>query len=66
MPGGHREEGESPDEAAERELVEETEAIRYTIQSICSIIVFKRKSRFDIEGQVQICHTHPRENRTGW
>ena len=35
VPGGHREQGETADEAAERELVEETGAIDFTITPIC-------------------------------
>ena len=34
-PGGHREAGENIDDAARRELYEETGAIEYTIQPIC-------------------------------
>ena len=50
MPGGHREEGESPDEAAERELVEETGAIRYTIQSVSYYSVIG-KTRVSLDGK---------------
>lgn len=35
VPGGHREQGETPDEAAKRELIEETGAIDFTITPIC-------------------------------
>ena len=35
VPGGHREQGETADEAAERELIEETGAIDFTIAPIC-------------------------------
>ena len=35
VPGGHREQGETADEAAERELAEETGAIDFTITPIC-------------------------------
>lgn len=35
VPGGHREQGETADEAAERELIEETGAIAFTIAPIC-------------------------------
>ena len=35
VPGGHREQGETADEAAERELREETGAVDFTIAPIC-------------------------------
>lgn len=35
VPGGHREQGETADETAERELKEETGAIDFTITPIC-------------------------------
>ena len=35
VPGGHREQGETADETAERELIEETGAIDFTITPIC-------------------------------
>ena len=35
VPGGHREQGETPYETAERELKEETGAIDFTISPIC-------------------------------
>jgi len=35
IPGGHIEKGESPDNAASRELIEETGAIIFTIKTIC-------------------------------
>lgn len=41
VPGGHREQGETADEAAERELVEETGAIDFTVTPICVYSVVK-------------------------
>ncbi|MBE6601646.1 MAG: NUDIX domain-containing protein [Ruminococcaceae bacterium] len=35
IPGGHREQGESIDETAKRELYEETGAVKFTIKPIC-------------------------------
>ncbi|MBQ8404277.1 MAG: NUDIX domain-containing protein [Clostridia bacterium] len=35
IPGGHKEEGESIYKAAERELTEETGALRFTLKPIC-------------------------------
>ncbi|MDA3847485.1 MAG: NUDIX domain-containing protein [Vallitaleaceae bacterium] len=39
IPGGHIEENESPDEAAERELIEETGATKFTIEGLCDYTV---------------------------
>jgi 8-oxo-dGTP diphosphatase len=41
IPGGHIEEGESSDEAASRELVEETGAVEFSIQCVASYSVEK-------------------------
>ncbi len=35
IPGGHREEGEAIEEAARRELYEETGAVEYTLLPVC-------------------------------
>jgi 8-oxo-dGTP diphosphatase len=39
IPGGHIEKGESADDAAKRELLEETGVINYTIEAICDYSV---------------------------
>ena len=45
IPGGHREQGESIDETAKRELYEETGAVKFTIKPICVYSVTRdRKS----------------------
>ncbi|MBQ6531196.1 MAG: NUDIX domain-containing protein [Clostridia bacterium] len=44
FPGGHRELGESPIEAAKRELYEETGAIDFSIKTICYYSVRDKRS----------------------
>ena len=39
IPGGHRENGESIDEAAKRELTEETGALEFEMQTLCDYSV---------------------------
>lgn len=41
MPAGHIESGEDPDEAAERELVEETGAISYSIEPVATYLIIR-------------------------
>lgn len=39
IPGGHIEPGETPDEAAKRELNEETGAVEFTVEAVCDYSV---------------------------
>lgn len=50
MPGGHRELGEDALQAAERELKEETGALKFTIEPICGYSV-TGKTRVNESGQ---------------
>lgn len=51
LPGGHIEEGETPDIAARRELEEETGAVEYTINPVC-------KYSFNIKEDKVFCVLH--------
>ncbi len=46
VPGGHREQGESILQTAERELYEETGAVRYHIRPVCAYSVYKSEETF--------------------
>ena len=50
LPGGHREPGESTDEAAERELREETGALDFSIKPVC-IYSVTGKNRVNSSGE---------------
>ena len=50
VPGGHREEGETILQAAKRELIEETGAVRFQIQPICVYSVIG-KTRVNESGE---------------
>ena len=50
VPGGHREEGETILQAAKRELIEETGAVRFHIQPICVYSVIG-KTRVNESGE---------------
>lgn len=52
VPGGHRERGETADEAAERELIEETGAIDFTITPICVYSVVKTEKSEESYGML--------------
>ena len=52
VPGGHREPGETADEAAERELTEETGAIDFNIDPICAYSVAKTDNSEETYGML--------------
>lgn len=39
IPGGHVEQGETPEAAAERELIEETAAVEFSIEAVCDFSI---------------------------
>ena len=52
VPGGHREQGETADDAAERELIEETGAVDFTIAPICVYSVAETESSEETYGML--------------
>ena len=56
IPGGHRENGESIDETAKRELTEETGALEFEIQPLCDYSVQSDNKTHYGRGLFRILH----------
>lgn len=58
VPGGHREQGETVDETAKRELIEETGAVDFTIAPICVYSVAETDKAEESYGMLYYAEIH--------